>query len=217
MEFCGIFIKFGTKEHLLKLQKDGLLHCRPLNYFKDIEDNNLRGDKFETVVELIYIKNPLLQIKPASDPSAEYKSIPITKAQIVYYRTDDFGNLFCLHAINVLEKEEGEIFSIDKRNKKFGDHFLMITDTSEFIERLQKSLLENNLNYEHDLVKYFELAKYKGKKTVFNKDMIYEYQKEFRLFIHNTTNQIIEFKIGDLSDISVLYPSTIADTLIMKR
>lgn len=216
MEFCGIFIKFGQEDHLLRLQKDGLIYCNPLQFFLNIDDNNLRGDNSETVIETVYNKDYVLQIKPLDDPKAEYQTVSTSRAQLITYRNDPFGNLFCLHAINILGKRAGEIFSLDARNKPFGTHFLLIKDAVEFLSRLHKGLEKNNLKYDHGLVEYLDLSRYNGKKTVYQKDKIYEYQNEFRVFIHRDTNEVIQFEIGDISDISILYPCSVVDTLKMK-
>jgi len=216
MEFCGIFIKFGQEDHLQHLQKEGLIYCNPLQFFLTIEDNNLRGDDSETTIETVYNKDYVLQIKPLDDPNTEYKIVPTTRTQLITNRNDPFGNLFCLHSINLLEKNTGEIFGLDVRNKLFGTHFLLIKNTVEFLSRLHKGLEKNNLKYDYDLVQYLDLSRYNGKKSVFQKDKAYEYQKEFRLFIHRNKNDVIQFKIGDITDISILYPSSVVDTLKMK-
>jgi len=196
MEFCGIFIKFGQEEHLQSLQREGLIYCNPLSFFSKLEDNKLRGDESETIVETLYKKDYVLQIKTLKDPKAEYKTLPTRRVQINTHRTDPFGNLFCLHSVNLLDKVDDEIFGLDEKNKEFGSHFLIIKDTAEFLSRLHQGLESNNLKFEHTLVEYLDLLVHNGKKTVFQKDKAYEFQKEFRLFIHSNQEDIIKFKIG---------------------
>lgn len=54
--FVGLFIKFGEKENIEQLQKEGLLYCNPIEFFKNCENKEqldlnenatkiLQGDK----------------------------------------------------------------------------------------------------------------------------------------------------------------------------
>jgi hypothetical protein len=216
MKFAGVFIKFGNKNHLLQLQKKGLLYCNTVTFFSQLENDKVRGDKLETAVELDYIENGILEIKPKDIQNAKTLSFSIKEAKFISSRADPFGNLFCLHAINVLDKKPNEIFKIDPRNKAFGDYFLLITNTKEFLERLKAGLNTYNYDYSYDMVEYLDFSKYKGRRTIFQKDMINEYQAEFRLFIYNKSSEAIQIEIGDISDISILYNSDTIDSFSMK-
>ncbi len=55
MSFAGCFIKFGQLEHIIALQTRGLLYFNPVDFFLNIDDNNLRGDILENVSELEFI------------------------------------------------------------------------------------------------------------------------------------------------------------------
>ncbi|MEJ7680509.1 MAG: hypothetical protein WKG06_22190 [Segetibacter sp.] len=68
MNLAGCFIKFGEFQHMSDLQQ-GLLYCKSINYFTEIEDNSLRGDDLENVVEMIYIESgEVLLGKPEEIP-----------------------------------------------------------------------------------------------------------------------------------------------------
>lgn len=226
MEFRGIFIKFGQEEHLLDLQKKGLVHCKTIQYFAKQEDQEaLRGDAYENVVKINNIEDLILEIKLPNKPTSEFKKVAyLNKAKFLTNRADEFGNLFCLYSLNFLEKELGEIFTIDERNKRFGSHFLLITNPVEFINRLKKSLIEKGYEFELKFMEYHDFSIWNGEKSVFQKNVSYDYQNEFRIFIHNTTNETIEIQIGDLSDITVLYPANSlekvrfkAESLVLKH
>lgn len=104
MEFSGIFIKFGNKSHLLKLQKEGLLYCNTIDFFSKLEDGNVRGDDHENIVEFDYIENGIIEISPKDDPSVITMTLKVKSIKMKTSRSDPFGNLFCLHAINVQDK-----------------------------------------------------------------------------------------------------------------
>ena len=116
----------------------------------------------------------------------------------------------------MLNESENIPFKLDTRNKEFGDCFLIIKDTWEFLRRLKSTLQISDTKFSYDMVEYIDFSKYKGKKTIFQKDILYQFQKEFRLFISNHINEPIEIRIGDISDISILYESRTIDTFLMK-
>ena len=216
MEFLGVFIKFGNQSQLLKLQKEGLLYCNTIEYFSKLEDGNLRGDDHENIVEFDYIENGILEVSPKGKSSVKSLTLKFKSFKLKTTRVDPFGNLFCLHAINVLDKISNEPFQIDPKNKKFGDHFLLITDTAEFLNRLKKSLNNLDQKFSCDMVEYLDFSKYKGKKTVFQKDLSYSYQAEFRIWMHTKLVEALEIRIGDISDISLLYSSELIETFQIK-
>ena len=47
MEEPGTLIKFGQHEHLLQLQDEGLLYLNNLPFFWEIENDELRGDRWD--------------------------------------------------------------------------------------------------------------------------------------------------------------------------
>lgn len=213
MNFNGFFVKFGAENHIMQLRKEGLLYCRTVHEFAKIEDDSLRGDKLEIAYRLNNAEDSILQIKPVNAPDSDFTKIKLIKyAETI---SNQFGNLFCLHAINYNDLKEDVPFNFDKRNKEFGSHFIMI-NFYEFIKRLHIALDKLNYRWKHNLVEYKDFSKYKGEKTVFQKDKTYEYQKEFRLFIENKIDQHIKIYIGDISDISIIYSSSYIDTLKMK-
>jgi hypothetical protein len=77
MEFAGVFIKFGNEPHLLKLQKEGLLHCNTIEYFSNLEDGNLRGDDLENIVELDYLAEEFLELAPISAPNFKKTTLKV--------------------------------------------------------------------------------------------------------------------------------------------
>ena len=216
MEFAGVFIKFGAQSHLLKLQKEGLLYCNTIEYFSKLEDGNLRGDDHENIVEFDYIEKGILNVFPKEDQKTKSLTLKFKSFKLKTSRVDPFGNLFCLHAINVLDKIINEPFQIDPKNKKFGDYFLLITDTSEFLNRLEKSLNQQDQRFTYGMVEYLDFSKFKGKKTIFQKKLSYSYQAEFRILMHTTLTEPLEIMIGDISDISLLYSSDLLETFQMK-
>lgn len=215
MELAGCFIKFGQLEHLKALRDNGLLFCNPVSFFLDIEDNGLRGDPMENVTHLNNIENGTLWMKPASAPDSEFKRLNNIHGKFKSWIDRPFGNLFCLYAINVLTQPLGTVYTIDARNKQFGGQFLLIHEPSEFLDRLRKTLIRRNIGFAYDMVQYLNLSKHNGQKSIFQKDLAYGYQREFRVFINNTRAEPLLLEIGSLADISSILDVSDIDTFAL--
>jgi hypothetical protein len=113
-----LFIKFGEKHHLERLQKEGNLYCNTITYFSKIEDN-ARKDSFETVTKTEYHKKPFFQLKPANDTSAEWKSVNVLNALYKEYYDEVIGNLFCMSAFKLKPIKEATTVYFDKRFFEF--------------------------------------------------------------------------------------------------
>ncbi|OKS87896.1 hypothetical protein [Mucilaginibacter polytrichastri] len=201
-EFLALF-KFSEKRHLLALQKEGHLHCETLQYFSDIEDTIGRGDSLETVTDLYYLdENTIVNIKNVGDPDSEYKRIKINSGQLINRGETNIGNIFCLYSIRLHKFHLGKEFTIPVECKSLGDHYLIIKDANEFLTRVKNKLTELKLDARYGYIQYKDFLTYTGKKTIFEKDIKLSYQNEFRLFIHNSENKVLDIKIGSIEDIS---------------
>src|SRR5947207_2108796 len=95
-----LHIKFGARDHLEQMQKEGLFYCNTISYFSKSEDAH-RGDSFESVINLECLKDGALKLKPANDPLAEWKTLNSTNVQIKQYYDEPLGNLFCMSAFKI--------------------------------------------------------------------------------------------------------------------
>lgn len=214
--FAGCFIKFGAREHLKELREKGLLYCNPIQYFTNIEDQSLRGDEMENVVDMHYMESGTVTLSPVGEtPSANSTTMSFTDARFTSRIMEPFGNLFCLFAINLLDKPLGEVFTVSERVKGFGDSFLLIHDSSAFFNRIQRAVAAHQLRADADLVEYIDFSRFTGKKTVFQKDLRYAYQQEWRLYIYNNKAEPIKLEIGSLEDISVWGTSEAIEQLLI--
>jgi len=216
-DFAGVFMKFGEYEHLKAFREEGLLYCNPITYFTEIEDQSLRGDNMEDITQMIYFKDGTVAIGPPNEEvPADAPQLPFKDFNLISRHAAPFGNLFCMTAVNLLDKPMGEIFRINERMKEFGKHFLYIHDSSAFMQRLGQKLKESKLHFETGLVEYKDFNKYTGSKSVFQKHNDFAYQQEWRLFIRNNNTDHIKITIGSLEDISVIGSSENIEHLIIK-
>jgi hypothetical protein len=202
MSFAGFFLKFGKAQHILDLQQQGLLFFNPISYFTKVEDEQLRGDKLEDVTEINYIGDARIDLKQVSAPDSEYKWMNAFNVTMFKRPETPIGNLFCLYVIDVFNQPQDSKITVPKKMLDFGNFCLFIHNPHEFMRRVRAKLLELNLSFAHDMVEYRDLKRHKGRKTVFQKDLNYSYQQEFRIFIENKIDSSVSIKVGDLSDIS---------------
>ena len=209
--------KIGKEEHLKQLQKEGVVYCNTLKYFTEIEDGKVRGDKHENAFEFDTYDNPEFLIKLADKPDSEFKKLNVTWAQMVKSNPNPFGNLYCLYCVDMTDAiDEGEI-SVDEKNGDFGTHALIFLNTDKFEEILFAELSLKKLNFHYGHVEYIDLKKHKGRKTLFQKDISYSYQNEFRIFIDNPTLEPLILKLGDLTEITTICDFSIFKNLKYKR
>ncbi|MCX2492990.1 hypothetical protein OQX63_05870 [Pedobacter sp. PF22-3] len=196
-------LKFGKLEHLEALRHRGHLHCKPLNYFADLKDECHRGDPLEKVNYMHNIDGAEIRIKDVDAPDSEYKRLG-TADTGVFQKSYEIspGNLFCTYSFRLDKEELQREFTIPEDCRKLGNHYLVIKDFEEFIQRAGKRLSELNLTARHGFVGYKDFSKFTGTKTVFEKDITFEFQKEFRIFITNPTDLPLDIEIGSLEDIS---------------
>jgi hypothetical protein len=202
-------MKFGEKENLERMQKDGILYCNTITYFANLEDEK-RGDFFESVRKLQYTEKGLFQVKPANDPSAEWKSLNSFNVLFKEFFKEPLGNLFCMSAFKIKPQNEISTFNI---NEKFFDfkYCLLILRQDIFMERLRHALDNLEFKTHMDLVEYTDLHKYSGTKTLFQKDNKYNWQEEFRIVFYTNKYEMkdpYEFSIGNIEDISEIYELT---------
>jgi hypothetical protein len=210
-----LFAKFGQKDHLEGFQKDGLLYSNTITYFSNLEDNNMRGDKYESVVELAYSENSIFSFKPADDPLAEVKTMHLKNSLVKKSIDKPRGNIFCMSALGLSPTTKQFEYKLDEKFSGYG-YFLLILRYDLFMERLTNSLKTLQFTTCYDYVQYLDLGKHSGKKSLFQKDNEYSWQEEFRIVFHSEKfeeDDPFQFSIGSIEDISAIYRFEDAKTL----
>jgi len=167
-----------------------------IDYFRQYEDNELRGDKEEGIIG----------IEQVADVKLLYKGKLLAHSgsgPLKFHDYNNKGNIYSLIAITSLENSA--TFQIDENNKKFGNLFLVISDVRDFINRIKQKLKEYRLEYEYGLVRYYNLKKHSGPLDVFCKPDKFKYQKEFRFYVKRKEDDPLILKIGSIKDISDIF------------
>lgn len=197
---ASLLIKFGEKKYLDIMLLDGKLHCKSIKWFAEHEDGKLRGDEFEAVTKTQYIENITIQLREADNPDAEWKLLDTRKMLYKEYHKDPLGNLFCMSMFPV---NEGT-YKIDQRFALFGGHMLLIHNQVEFFKRVEDTLTMMNVGFCRGNVQYLDLHKHTGEKKLYQKDMKYSFQQEYRIHLHRDFTDTFEFSIGSIEDIAVI-------------
>jgi hypothetical protein len=201
-------IKFGERAHMKQLLDNGTVFMNSTGFFLDIEDNNLRGDKFESLSEIIPGNNLELYHKDHLVAVAEIAKLSI-------WNNYPKGNIFCSYTLFTDYHLDGN--GIDPGCKEFGDTAIIITDFNKFLSRVNRAVAEQQLNVVYAPVDYLDTSTYEGKWTPFKKPIEYSFQKEFRFFIRGQAYEPLVLNIGPINDIAFMLDSDKIDKLRFVR
>lgn len=197
-----MFLKFGSEENITDLFDDGTIYLNTLQYFRTIEDAELRGDKYEGIS----------QIKNYPPGDFEISAINFKGKYISLHLKNAFeevrGNIYSLYCISSFAIPNPSEFSIDERVKGFGSYCLMVKDNQGFLDRIEKALQERNLKYRHGFVSYYDRYTINGAVTLFQKPKEFVYQNEFRIYVESNAIEPIVLQIGSLKSIAQIVPTS---------
>jgi len=190
-----MFLKIGKEEHIKDLYENGTVYINTIEYFRKIEDEELRGDGYEGASEIINSLPGTFKI-PGIDREFKYEKIHLKKS---FEKV--LGNIYSLYCISSKGFPNPLDFKLDIKNLRFGTHCLMIKDNQYFFDKIQSELKNRGFKYRHGFVDYYDKHKISNKKlTLFDKPKEFEYQKEFRFYVHNKELEPIKLQIGSLKE-----------------
>ena len=187
-----LFLKLGSEENILDLFENGTIYMNTIEYFRKIEDGELRGDKYEGVSRIINSLTGTFKIK-GIDREFHY-----IKMHLKETHKEVIGNIYSLYAMSSKGFPNPLDFEFDKRNLRFGTHCLMIKDLPYFFRKIEKELKKNNYKFHHNFVDYYDKNEVNRKITLFEKPLEFEYQKEFRFYVEDYGMKPIKIQIGSL-------------------
>ena len=115
----------------------------------------------------------------------------------------------------ITSKLASEVDKLDKKNKKFGDTFLVINNPEEFLKRVDSALKNRSIDYDAGLVSYYDEHNFSGDLDIFKKPKKFEHQSEYRIFFDLGSNEPFKINIGSIEDISTIYEIEEFDKLIL--
>ncbi len=215
-----MLVKFGSEENLTKLQH-GQLYMKNLQYYVDLEKNTSDedvGDKYDGQMMLEDTKVTLVDYE-TKELFREYTATRVSMG-LGFSKCP----VFCIFSFDDRNRINAELngdnlrvryeFTEEQRTKlnNFGTHALIIENTNEFIERIQNSLLSNEIGYSRGFVQYysfnniehFRQVKEDNTKIAFWKRQKYAYQQEYRFLAHTTVDDHLIIDIGNITHITQL-------------
>lgn len=205
------FLKFGNKKNIEDLFNNGTIYLNTVQYFRGIEDNNLRGDDYEGASRVINSLPGSFKI-PGIEKEINYKTIHLKES----YETV-LGNIFCLYCISSYGFPNISDFKIDEKVLDFGPYCILINDVGYFLDSIETELKKNKFEFEHGFVKYYDKKKINKELYLFEKPNEFEYQKEFRIYVYQTELTPISIKIGSLEGKAEIFRTEDILKLELKR
>ena len=201
-------LKFGNKDNLSDLLENGTIHMNSIQYFRNIEDSNLRGDAYEGVTQIINSWPGHFDINGVP---INYLSVHVPQSYNTVY-----GNIYSLYCISSHGFASPKDFNIDKRVQEFGSHLLIISP-GEFLKKIKNVLDFIGLIHHNGFVDYYDRNAINSKISLFQKPNEYEYQKEFRIYVERKAITPLVFKIGSIKEFAELHPVEAIDKIELKK
>jgi hypothetical protein len=200
MGFCIIsFLKVGKKENIENLLYKGEVYFQSTNWFREQEkENNEQGDDYETACWVHSFDDCMIPNEIGEWQIINNEPFVVRR----YNSVKNQGNAFCMYAFH--KKGEGKIHYPSINIKKFGDTMLCIYNPKVFIDRIEAAIRKEGYSCVSGPVMYYDESKFNGCISPFQKRIKYESQQEARIFIPNTLNIPIKFKIGSIEDIAFI-------------
>jgi hypothetical protein len=224
-------IKFFKEEDEIyadSLLTKGEIFCQTLKSFREIEDNNIRGDKHEGSRHWIQPNgvNMRLTVQINSIPNTITLTEKDFAGPLVISTTEyDFRNIYCLYAItfnnldrqyksedekekiiNEINYEVGEESRII--NDNLGSYAVLIYNVPEFINKIEEYIRINKVSLKHGLIGYFDdkvqNEPFNADEAIFRKRIMYSSQKEYRFAFSIENDGLSQLvRIGSLEGIAV--------------
>lgn len=193
------FIKLGDHKHIVDLYENGTVYINTIQHFRKIEDQELRGDRYEGVSRIINSLPGTFKI-PGID-----KEFNFIKAHIREAYDEVLGNIYSLYCISSKGFPNPLDFKLDEKNLRFGSHGLFIKEPGQFISRIECELKRTNYKFRHGFINYYDKDNINSSITLFDKPLEFEYQKEFRFYVENDQMNPIKIQIGSMKEYAEIY------------
>ncbi|MGP8251616.1 MAG: hypothetical protein ACLQHF_06240 [Terracidiphilus sp.] len=193
-------LKFGKRQHLEELRRDGLLFMRPLAEFAQLESDTARGDNFEGTTEILQPHH--IRHFAVDGGRAGWHAIdPAHMSGPVRFANGETGrcNVYCMFAAT----DHADEASVSRQNLQLGDSFVAIAQIDEFLDRVVDAARGACLSrFESGMVEYFDLEAYSGQVGRFRKRSSFAYQSEFRIAVEPGSVAPRKLFVGSIIDIA---------------
>lgn len=203
-------IKFGKREYMEKLLKNGELYLNTTTFFSQCDESNGIGDKYEGVCSVDNAPFCDIEFKFNSPKIDDVKFEKVKDVHIRIKKNHPQGNIYCLNMANGI-REEGpqkgriELHELLKNLGSDYDTAVVIGNYEKFLDRVKIELDKLPYTYKYSSVKYYDEKECQGEElTFFHKRKKYSYQNEFRIYVESDSDSPLIINIGNMEDIAFL-------------
>ena len=191
-----------------------LVYLNTIEYFQNLEDEGVRGDKYEATVNIKnYSKPEDYKLIITDTKTGEDFTVKPSKLQLRHFDQSPNGNLYSLYCIRKSEFANTNEIIIDSRVKSFGTHALFIRGTKKFLDKICQEVDKLGMGYRAKPVEYYDKDKINGPINLFQKIKEYEYQREYRIVVQNNLKKPLKIKIGSLKEYAEIIPTNTSEDL----
>ena len=190
-------LKLGQRDHMEQFRK-GLLYMNSLTYFRELESDSARADRYEGATHIFQPKDVVITLSAPGFGDIVVDSKDLAAATTLSMNSELYCNVYCLHAITA--PVNGTLFP--SKHEWFGDSMVLVINTQEFLNRVVTAAKAQNLSGQSKLVEYFDDEAYTGKLNRFWKSSRFAHQREYRIAIDSPGKDPLILEIGDLTDIT---------------
>jgi hypothetical protein len=218
-----MLMKFQNRDKLEMLQ-DGLMYMKPLQFYIDLEKKSLKkfiADDLEAQARTVF---QTIQIFSNDDNSLFLEGTNGLSTLSLGYESNP---VFCMFSFDMRncndEKLNGDkleyrmAFTNEQKAelKEFGDSVLVIKNNGEFFKRVESAFEKRNVSYERNHVLYYKEDSPQHLKNIIDgvnhiafskREEYFSVQQEYRFLADATTDDAFILDIGDIRDISEIYP-----------
>jgi hypothetical protein len=212
-----VLFKFGKRERLEQLRKDGVVYMRRSSDFAELEAHDVRADRFEGTSRII-TQTSIKEFKisgPAAllDNKIQYTSISIPPSDMAgplsVALDKDACNIFSMFALTTPTNPP----LADQRVAEFGDSLVIVLNTLAFLDRICSAAKTAGYICQYGLVEYYNGA-YSGQTGPFRKRADLSWQNGFRFIIRPAQSEPLSLFAGSTCDItSEVLPISDIDSL----
>jgi len=225
-----VLLKVFDKLEYAEVFRAGKLYMQTPHHFREYRDasGQLRGDPFEGLAGVI----PASAIGEIRVGSHTVKGSQLVEPLRVYPTHLQHANIFCTYAISTAglgpaltphnARDTKRAFSLQQQCLGLGNHVVVIKP-EPFIQRMIDASRRQDLPLHLRLVEYYDEKKldafFREDDVLFRKRECFSFLREYRAVIYRDTAkpQVLEFDIGDLSDItSITTPNDFNDSISFK-
>ena len=212
--YCLLKI-LDEREHAESFAR-GCIKLGSLKSYIEYEDSHggMRGDQFEGLSQWLHPDRTEIEIAGHKlNPDDIVGPVALQDSRVLEQHA------LCLYAItngdwDQISDDQVDRFkaslAIHRSNFGLGQYCVVITNSQEFIARIETALREQCYRIARGLVEYFDEHEFHGSldagKVGFYKRSVYEVQSEYRFLVDSDVSAESPFwlEVGDLSDITMI-------------